>query len=125
MGMPKTISKSRQNKMLFIMATKTEKDVSKYASRRYEFQSQFLRGGNVILPETIIIENGIVTWSRRKAYIFGHDVKSMTIGDISQMDISIGLISTNFTLFSKSKTKIEAHNFSKGDALFIKKIIGK
>ena len=97
----------------------------KHTLRRYEFQSQFLRGGNIILPETIIIQNGIVTWSKRKIYLIGQDIKSIAFDDISSFHISVGVIGTDFTIYGRGNDVIVAKNFSKGDALRIKKIIGK
>jgi len=93
--------------------------------RRYEFHSQFIRGGNPILPEVIIIENDIITWSKRKFYLIGMDIKSMAISDVSQIDISIGVIGTDFTIYGRGENTIKAHNFSRNDALRIKKITGK
>lgn len=94
-------------------------------SRRYEFQSHFIRGGNIILPEVIIIENEVITWSKRKVYLIGMDIKSMAISDVSQIDISIGVIGTDFTIYGRGENMIKARNFSRNDALRIKKIIGK
>jgi len=94
-------------------------------SRRYEFHSQFIRGGNPILPEVIIIEHGIITWSKRKVYLIGMEIKSMAISDVSQIDISVGVVGTDFTIYGRGKNKIEAHNFSRDVALTIKKITGK
>ena len=105
------------------MVTKKECEALKYPSRRYEFQSQFLRGGNVVFPEVIIIQNGILTWSKKK--IFGMDIKSMEITDISGIDIAAGVLATTLTIYGRGKGKIEANNFSQRAALTIKKITGK
>lgn len=92
-------------------------------SQRYEFQSQFIRGGNLILPEIVVIDNGVLTWSKRKINLIGKDVKSMKISDAQGMDIDKGIIVTNFTIFGKGNNTIECHNFSMDDAKKIKNLL--
>lgn len=92
-------------------------------ARRYEFQSALTRGGNLILPEVIVIENGVLTWSKRKITLIGKDVKAMKIDEITQMDLDIHIIGVDFTIYGRGDNKIEAHNFTEKDAMKIKQLI--
>lgn len=92
-------------------------------ARRYEFQSAITRGGNPILPEVIVIENGVITWSKRKVTLIGKDIKSMKIEEVTQMDLDVHVIGVDFIIYGRGNNTIEAHNFTEKDAMKIKTLL--
>lgn len=96
--------------------------ISLNEAQRDEFQSSIVRGGSII-PEIIVIEDGVLTWSKRKINLIGKDVKSVKVSEVTQMNLNIGIIGTDFTIYTKGNNTIEGHNFSKKDAMAIKKLL--
>ena len=96
--------------------------ISLNEAQRNEFQSSIVRGGSII-PEIVVIEDGVLTWSKRKINLIGKDVKSVKVSEVTQMNLNIGIIGTDFTIYTKGNNTIEGHNFSKKDAMAIKKLL--
>jgi len=88
-----------------------------------EFQSAFLRGGNILTPERIIITDDSVTWKKRNSFLIGTDSKTIPIDSIASIDIDQKLWGANITITSFGQDKIEAKNFTGADADRIKELL--
>lgn len=88
----------------------------------HSFQSSVSRGGEVLFPEHIYINDFEVTWEK-KSGVFSKDTKTIPIDEVTQIDLKTTLISASIIIRSKGFGNITAEHFSKSDASRIKKLI--
>jgi|688.fasta_scaffold488056_1 hypothetical protein len=90
----------------------------------HAFQSSVSRGGEVLFPEHVYIDDFEVTWEK-KTGLFSKDTKTIPIDEVSQVDLTINLLSAKLIIRSSGSGNILAEHFSKSDAKKIKQLIEK
>lgn len=103
----------------------TDNEVSKIKIEEigeHSFQSSVSRGGEVLFPEHIYINDFEVTWEK-KSGVFSKDTKTIPIDEVTQIDLKTTIISASIIIRSKGFGNITAEHFSKSDASRIKKLI--
>jgi hypothetical protein len=88
----------------------------------HSFQSSVSRGGEVLFPEHIYVNDFEVTWEK-KSGVFSKDTKTIPIAEVTQIDIKTTLLSASIVIRSKGYGQIKGEHFAKSDASRIKKLI--
>ena len=88
-----------------------------------EFTSNMLLGGNVITPDRLILGTTSVVYRKRNKYLIGVDESSIPYRQISSVEIVRHLIDADIIIYGSGNKKIEAKDFSVGDAKRIKQLI--
>jgi hypothetical protein len=88
----------------------------------HSFQSSVSRGGEVLFPEHIYVNDFEVTWEK-KSGVFSKDTKTIPIAEVTQIDIKTTLLSAIIVIRSKGYGQIKGEHFAKSDASRIKKLI--
>ena len=89
----------------------------------YEFKSAITRGGRILTPDHIIIENNSIIWKRRNKYLIGHDSISIPIEKISSIELDDKYWGVDITINSFGGKSIVAKSFTGADAKRIKEIL--
>lgn len=92
----------------------------------YEFKSSILRGGSIITPDIITIDDDVVTWRRNRGasrLFLASSFKTIPRNKISSVEIYEDIIGCNVVITTYSGTHIEALHFSKSDAQEIRRIL--
>ncbi|MGP8216762.1 MAG: hypothetical protein ACLQQ4_14450 [Bacteroidia bacterium] len=97
---------------------------NKSLSSKAEFTSSVTRGGDVINPDKIIIDAGIVTWKKRSKILISGESVSIPIDKVSSVDLSTGVVGTDILISSYGNKSIHAKDFTKSDAQKIKNLLG-
>jgi|GEM_PF-2448558 hypothetical protein len=97
---------------------------NKSSSAKVEFTSSVTRGGDVINPDKIIIDAGIVTWKKRSKILISGESVSIPIDKVSSVDLSTGVVGTDILISSYGNKSIHAKDFTKSDAQKIKNLLG-
>ena len=90
----------------------------------HSFQSSVSRGGEVLFPEHIYINDFEVTWEK-KSGVFSKETKTIPINEVTQIDIKTTFLSASIVIRSKGYGQIKGEHFTKSDASRIKKLIEK
>ena len=90
----------------------------------HSFQSSVSRGGEVLFPEHIYINDFEVTWEK-KSGVFSKDTKTTPIDEVTQIDLKTTLMNATIIIRSKGSESITAEHFTKSDAKRIKMLIEK
>lgn len=96
---------------------------SESLSAEEEFTSNMLLGGNVITPDRLIIGPTSVIYRKRNKYLIGVDESSIPYRQISSVEIVRHLIDADIIIYGSGNKKIEAKDFSVGNAKRIKQLI--
>lgn len=91
---------------------------------RHEFSSSVTRGGDIINPDKIIIEDGKVTWKKRSKILIGGETITIPIDKIESVDLQTGIIGSDIIIRGTGRGRIRAENFSTSDAKQIKSLLG-
>ena len=89
----------------------------------HEFSSNILLGGNILTPDKLIITEESVTYKKRNKYLIGEDSTTISLKNVSSVEIDRNLIDSHIKISSYGGGDILAQDFSIGDANKIKKII--
>ena len=88
----------------------------------HSFQSSVSRGGEVLFPEHIYVNDFEVTWEK-KSGVFSKDTKTIPIAEVTQIDVKTTLLSASIIIRSKGYGQIKGEHFAKSDAMKIKRLI--
>jgi hypothetical protein len=88
----------------------------------HSFQSSVSRGGEVLFPEHIYVNDFEVTWEK-KSGVFSKDTKTIPIAEVTQIDVKTTLLSASIIIRSKGYGQIKGEHIAKSDASRIKKLI--
>lgn len=92
----------------------------------YEFRSHLTRGGDPITPENILIQKGVVTWSKNKGWdaLFLERIHiSIPISMISAVVIHKKFIGADIVIYATGFMNITARHFTHQDAFAIRKLL--
>lgn len=89
----------------------------------YIFKSAITRGGAVLTPDIIIINEKTVTYKKRNKYLINVDSVTIPISKISSIEIDSGLWGTDIIIKSYGEGEMVGKKFTKSDAKEIKRII--
>jgi hypothetical protein len=85
------------------------------------FQTQFLRSGNLLRPDILTIENGVLIIKKRNSSLITSSEQIIPVRKVAGIKIQSHLIGTDFKFFSYSSELIaEVRGLSRSDALSIK-----
>jgi hypothetical protein len=101
------------------------KDSEKQENEEFEFRSAITRGGNILTPDIIIIDNKTVTYKKRNKYLINVDAVSIPISKIASVELDTSLWGTDIIIKSYGAGEIKGKNFTKSDAKKIKRIISE
>jgi len=93
-------------------------------SQKYEFSSSAVRGGDVINPDRVIIENNVVTWKKKSKILIGGESRSIPLDKVSAVELQTGMVGTDITIRGNGYSAIHAKDFAKSDAAKIKSLLG-
>jgi hypothetical protein len=88
----------------------------------HEFKSSITRGGDALFPEHICVDDNEVTW-KKKTGVFSKDTKTISIKNVTQIDIETSLIGAKIKILTKGHGFIQGENFTKSDVKEIKNLI--
>jgi len=87
------------------------------------FKSAITRGGRILTPDIIIIDNDSITYKRRNKYLINVDSISVSISKISSVELDTSLLGTDIIIKTFGAGEIIGKKFSKSDAKKIRKLI--
>jgi hypothetical protein len=89
----------------------------------YKFRSAITRGGPILTPEWIIIDEKTVTYRKRNRYLIDFDTITIPISKISSIEVHTGLIGSEIVIKSFGEGEIVTNKFTKSDAHEIKRLL--
>lgn len=89
----------------------------------YKFTSAITRGGSILRPDVIEIDQNNVTYKKRNSYLINSDTLSMPLKQVSSVKIDTSIIGTKIIISGTGRSSIVAEKFSKSDAHEIKRTI--
>ncbi len=87
------------------------------------FKSAITRGGAVLTPDIIIINENTVTYKKRNKYLINVDSITIPISKISSIEVDSGLWGADIIIKSYGEGEIAGKKFIKSDAKEIKRLI--
>jgi hypothetical protein len=87
------------------------------------FRSAITRGGAILTPDVIVIDNETLTYRKRNRYLINVDTTTIPISKISSVKVDTSLLGTNIIIKSYGQGEIIVRRFTKSDAKKIKKLI--
>lgn len=90
---------------------------------KYKFKSAITRGGNVLTPDIIIVDNDSVTYKKRNKYLINIDTITVPISKISSVELDTSLWGTDIIIKSFGAGEIIGKKFTKSDAKEISRLI--
>jgi len=103
---------------------KNSNDISEHvANGEHIFKSAITRGGDVLTPDIIIVNENAVTYKKRNKYLINVDSITIPISKISSIEIDSGLWGTDIIIKSYGEGVIVGKKFTKSDAKEIKRLI--
>ena len=87
------------------------------------FRSSVTRGGSLINPDMVEINNRFVVFKKRKKYLIGYDTILIPMAKISSVELDVHAIGVAITITSFGAGRIFAEHFSLDDAKEIKRLI--
>jgi hypothetical protein len=91
----------------------------------YEFKSAITRGGNILTPESIIINPKQVIWKKRNKFLIGFDSVSIPRDKISSITLDDKYWGVDISIHSFGGVAILAKNFTGADAKEIKRLLSQ
>lgn len=92
-------------------------------TQKYIFKSAITRGGAVLTPDIITIDEKSVTYKKRKKNLITSDSISIPISKISSVELDTNIVGTDIIIKSFGAGQIHGKDFTKSDANEIKRII--
>ena len=90
---------------------------------RYTFKSAITRGGGILTPDVIIIDNDSISYKRRNQYLINVDSITVQISKISSVELDTSLLGTDIIIKTFGAGEIIGKKFTKSDAKEIRKLI--
>jgi hypothetical protein len=90
---------------------------------KYEFKSAITRGGGILTPEHIIINDNIITWRKRNKLLIGVDSISISLDKISSVELDDKVWGVDIKINSFGGNSISASCFTATDAKKIKSLL--
>ena len=90
---------------------------------KFIFQSSIVRGGSVLTPQIIEIDDYNVVFKQKSTYLYGMKTISIPRNKVSSVEIKAGLISSDIIIHSMGAGIIHLRNFSNEDANEINDIL--
>lgn len=87
------------------------------------FKSAITRGGSVINPDMIEINDRFVVFKKRKKYLIGYDTILIPFKKVASVELDVHAIGVAITITSFGAARIFAEHFSLEDAKEIKRLI--
>lgn len=87
------------------------------------FKSAITRGGGILTPDIIIIDNDSVTYKKRNKYLINVDSITVPISKISSVELDTSLWGTDIIIKTFGAGEIIGNKFTKSDAKQIRKLI--
>lgn len=94
-----------------------------YNNDVFTFKSAITRGGGILTPDIIIIDNNFVTYKKRNKYLINVDSMTVPISKISSVELNTSLWGTDIIIKTFGAGEIIARKFTKSDAKEIKRLI--
>lgn len=88
-----------------------------------EFYSEVLKGGDVIRPETIIVDDNSITWRKRNKNLITTTEVTILFGDIASISKKSKIIGADLSIKSKGGDDIDAQGFGKDSVAEILELI--
>ena len=102
----------------------TESDSEKTDNNdQHKFKSAITRGGGVLTPDIIIIDDVSVTYKKRNKYLINVDTITVPISKISSVELDTSLWGTDIVIKTFGAGEIIGKKFTKSDAKEIRKLI--
>jgi hypothetical protein len=89
----------------------------------FTFKSAITRGGGILTPDIIIIDNDSVTHKKRNKYLINVDSITVPISKISSVELDTSLWGTDIIIKTFGAGEIIGNKFTKSDAKQIRKLI--
>lgn len=90
---------------------------------KHEFKSAITRGGGILTPEHIIINEKNVIWKKRNKYLIGIDSISIRLDKISSVELDDKYWGVDIKIHSFGGNSIIASCFTAADANKIKLLL--
>jgi len=90
---------------------------------QYKFKSAISRGGSVLTPDVIIVDNDSVTYKKRNKYLINVNTITVPISKISSVELNTRLWGTDIIIKSFGAGEIIGKKFTKSDAKEIRRLI--
>ena len=81
-----------------------------------EFQSQVLRGGNIIRPQVVTIDENSITISQRTKFLISNNKKTINFKNISNTQVTRNPLFSKITIETFGGSQIVIDNLSHDDA---------
>lgn len=88
-----------------------------------KYSSHFWRGGSLLWPETIEIEDGVLTWHKRNKNFISVKEISIPIKQISGIQVTRGILGADLVISGSGGETIEAFGFRKDESREIQKVL--
>jgi len=89
----------------------------------YKFKSAISRGGGILTPDIIIIDNDSVTYKKRNKYLINFDSITVPISKISSVELNTSLWGTDIIIKTFGVGEIIGNKFTKSEAKEIRRLI--
>lgn len=89
----------------------------------HTFKSAITRGGAILTPDIIVIDNDSVTYKKRNKYLINVDSLTVPISKISSIELDTSIWGTDIRIKTFGAGEIIGLKFTKSDAKKIKKLI--
>lgn len=95
----------------------------KAAGHRHKFRAAITRGGGVLTPDVLIIDDESIIYRKRNKYLINTDTLTIPLSKVSSVKIDTSLLGTDIIITTFGSGEIIARKFSKSDAKEIRKLI--
>lgn len=89
----------------------------------HQFQSEAIRGGNIIRPQIITIDNNSITITQRSKFLIGTNEKRINLNNITNIQIDKNPLFSKITIETNSGSTIIIDNLNNKDAQQIVNLI--
>lgn len=89
----------------------------------YTFKTSFIRGGSLLTPGRLEIDDDMVTYKKRNSYLIFVDTKSIPIRKIASVSLDRSIVGTDVIINTYGNEEVRINDFSIGDAREIKRIL--
>lgn len=89
----------------------------------YVFKSAITRGGSILIPDRIIIDDNTVTYKKRNKHLINVDSISVPISKISSVELDTSIWGTDIIIKTFGAGEIVGRKFTKSEAKEIKRLI--
>ena len=112
------------NELNETLSSKKNKNSEYNSHERKEFSSSVSRGGDILNPDRIIIENGNITWTKRSKILIGSESITIPLDKVASVELKTAIVGTDIIIRSNGRGSIHAENFATSDAKEIKSLLG-